>query len=138
MSLTNPAKDPVTSMLVGGAVPCAVVAVLVLVASAVAAGGRGALGALVGSVLVVAVFSLTLAAMHVTRRVAPELTLGMALLTYTTKAVALGIALIAWRDATWMSTTALGASVLACTLAWLLGQVRSYAALRVPVYGGAS
>lgn len=131
-------KDPVTAMLVGGVVPCAAVG-LVAVAVATATGGaHGAVGALVGVALVAVVFSLTLATMRVTRRVAPELTLGMALLTYTTKAAALGLALVAWRDATWMSTTALGATVLACTVAWLAGQVRSYAAMRVPVYGGAS
>lgn len=121
-------------MLRGGALPAVAVAVPAVALGALLAGRDGAAGAAAGSAAVAASSLLTLVTMLVTRHVAPELALGAALLTYSTKVVALGLALLAWREATWMSPTAFALSVLAGVLAWTAGELRAFARLRLPVF----
>ncbi len=110
----------------------------------VAAGTAGGWGAGIGAMLVVGFFWLGQAALNVVRFFAPGLFLVFALLTYLLQVVLL-LAVFAsfqrnpgWSDR--ISPTALGLTVIACTVAWTVGLIVADRQQRTPLYddgGGA-
>jgi len=81
-------------------------------------GGRAAAWVLVGLAIVAAFFSVSALAVAWAGRVANELTLPVALTTYVTKVVLLGVMLVTVRDWATLDGAALAWSVLGGTLTW--------------------
>jgi hypothetical protein len=79
---------------------------------------RAAAWVLAGLAIVAAFFSVSALAVAWAGRIANELTLPVALTTYVTKVVLLGVILVTVRDWTGLDPAALGWSVLGGTLTW--------------------
>ncbi len=107
--------------------PTGAVVAVVAVVAAVAAGWRGVLGAIVGGALVVVFFAVDLVLAARTRRTRASTVMGLAMLSYTTKIVLLGVGLVVFKGADWFSVGAFAAAVIAATVVWLGAQVRAFA-----------
>lgn len=119
-------------ILRGAAIPSACVGLVGVIVGAVVAGAKGALGAGLGTVLVVAFFG---AGLHVLGRVGrkwPELLLGMGFLVYTTQVIAMLLLLKLLRGATFMDGRVFGFTVLACLLVWLAAQAWTQTRVKAP------
>jgi len=109
--------------------PTAVTGVAAVVVGAVVAGGRGALGAALGALLVLVFFGVTLGV--VARARSGQAMLNAALLTYVlTVLVMLGlIALL--KGTTAFDTKVFGFTIVACTVVWTAFAVRAFSRQRI-------
>lgn len=119
-------------MLRGSLAPTLVVGALAVGAAAIA-GAQQAGSATLGVLLVVVFFSLSLVVMQRTAHLEPTTVMAVVLASYTVKIVALGVVMIALRDAVWVSGPALALSIIVCTLVWLAFEMRAFTRLRVLV-----
>jgi ATP synthase protein I len=126
-------NDPYAAMLRAAAVPTAVVGLLAVAVAAVAVGARGAVGALLGTIVVVGFFSASLLAMRATARSNPGAVAAAAVVTYVTKVGLLGMFLLLVQDATWLSRDGFALTVITCGVVWLACEVRAFTRLRLPV-----
>ncbi len=122
-----------SAMLRGSAVPTALVAVVCVVVAAFAGGGKGAWSAGLGAGLVLVFFSLSLLAMKRTAGWEPTAVMAVVLGTYTAKIIALGVAMVLLRDASWLSGQALARTIIVCTVVWLAFEMRAFTRMRVLV-----
>jgi ATP synthase protein I len=113
-------------MFLHTAVPTAAVGVIAVVAGAVLAGGKGALGAAFGTLLVILFMGLGLVVLQRTARSLPHLFQAMGLMLYTTQLLALAIVLAVFKDTTLFSVKAFGFALLATTLIWVAAQARAH------------
>lgn len=116
----------------------ALVGAALVAAGAVVSGSAGALGVLIGVVMVAVVFAFGAVVLGVVAMVSPSASLLVALLTYTLQVVLVGLVYVALKsggaldgpvDARWLS-----AAVIASTLAWTTTQIVVTTRLRQPVY----
>ncbi|WP_030621184.1 hypothetical protein [Streptomyces sclerotialus] len=107
-------------------VPTLVVGVLAVVVSALVAGGKGAIGAVVGVALVLFVMGLSLVVLQQTAKKYPSLFQMMGLLLYAVQILFVGVFLLAFKDTTFFDTKAFAFSLLAATLVWIGAQARGY------------
>jgi hypothetical protein len=121
------------AMLRGSLVPTLGVGVVAVLLAAVLGGGKAALSAALGAALVLVFFSLSLLVMRQTAHLQPTAVMAVVLATYTGKILALGIAMVLLRDASWLSGQALALSIIACTVVWLAFEMRAFTRLRVLV-----
>lgn len=127
-------QDPYRAMLLGGSVPAAVVAVAAVVVFSVLEGGLGAVGALVASLLVGVTFAVSVLVLGRVRHLEPVIVLGIAMVSYMTVVLLLGVFLVLFRDATWLSPLAFAISACAVSLAWTVGQVVAFLRVRTLLY----
>lgn len=132
----DPTRAQFAAMLRGSLVPTLVVGVVVVGGFAVA-GARPAWSAALGAGLVVVFFSLSLLVMRQTSHLQPIAVMSVVLATYTAKILALAVAMVALRDARWLSGQALAVAVVVCTVVWLAFEMRAFTRLRVLVAPGA-
>ena len=126
-------RAPFDAMLRGSVLPTVAVALVAVVVCAFVGGAREAWSAALGAALVVVFFSLSLLVMRRTAHLAPTTVMAVVLATYTAKILALGVAMVLLRDASWLSGAALGLTVVACTIVWLGFEMRAFTRLRVLV-----
>ncbi|MCW2882962.1 MAG: hypothetical protein JWQ95_7062 [Sphaerisporangium sp.] len=131
--------------LKGAAIPTIAVGLVVVVVAALVAGGKGALGAAIGTVVVVAFFTVGLMAVTWAGRVSPQMMMLAAVLGYLVKVILLMALLSSFSDVTAFAPRAFGWSVVTCTIVWTIGEVRAFLKLkmlyvdpdaRVPGQGG--
>lgn len=130
--------DHVSALLRGALVPTLVVAALVTLGSAVFAGGPGALGALLGAVIVIAFSGAGLLAVRAARGTAPSVLLVVALGSFLVRVILFGLALQAANaiddlDAV-LHRGATVVGVVGCVIAWMAGEIWAFTRLRVPTY----
>jgi ATP synthase protein I len=113
-------------ILRGAAIPTAVVAGVVTLVAALASGADGLLGALVGGVVVVAFFAAGWAALARFGRENPMLLLPIALGTYLGQLLVVGLFIVLVKDVPAFDMRALGWAVIACTLTWMIFQLRAF------------
>ncbi|MBW1601460.1 hypothetical protein JJV70_04930 [Streptomyces sp. JJ66] len=109
-------------ILRGAAIPSACAGLVGVVVGTLVAGAQGALGAALGTVLVLAFFGAGLVALSRIGEAWPHLLLGAGFLVYTTQVGVMLVLLLLLRDATWMDGRVFGLTVLACLLVWLAAQ----------------
>jgi hypothetical protein len=126
-----------SAMLRGSAMPTFAAGVVCVVVAAVAGGAKGAWSAALGATLVMVFFSLSLLVMKRTAAWEPTAVMGVVLGTYTAKIIALGVAMVLLRDASWLSGQALALTVIVCTVVWLAFEMRAFTRMRVLVSPGA-
>ncbi|REF35406.1 hypothetical protein [Thermasporomyces composti] len=130
--------DHVSALLRGALVPTLVVAALVTVASALFAGSRGAVGALVGAGIVVVFSGAGLLAVRVARGAAPSVLLVVVLGSFLARVILFGLALQAANAIDDVDTVlhrgATVVGVVACVVAWMAGEIRAFGRLRIPTY----
>lgn len=125
-----------SAMLRGSAIPTTAVAMVCVVVAAGLSGGKGAWSAALGAGLVLVFFSLSLLVMKRTASWEPTAVMAVVLGTYTAKIIALGVAMVLLRDASWLSGQALALTVIVCTVVWLAFEMRAFTHMRVLVSPG--
>lgn len=106
--------------------PTLVAGALAVVVSALVAGGKGALGAVVGVVLVLFVMGLSLVVLQQTAKKYPQLFQMMGLLLYAVQILFVAVFLMAFKDTDLFDTKAFAFTLLAATLVWIGAQARGY------------
>jgi ATP synthase protein I len=101
----------------------AVAAAIMVAVSAALVGVKGLIGALVGVVIVIVFFGISVLVVGRAARVSPEAMMVAALVTYLIKIVALAIILSSLNGTTAFSTRALGFTAIGCILVWSATQV---------------
>ncbi|WKX72623.1 hypothetical protein [Streptomyces sp. XD-27] len=108
------------------AVPTAAVGVVAVAVSTVLAGGKGALGAAFGAVLVCAVMIADLFVLQHTAKRFPQLFQMMGLALYVVQFLLIAVVLAVFKDTTLFNTRAFAISLLAATVVWIGAQARAH------------
>ncbi|MFE7774523.1 hypothetical protein ACFU5O_11580 [Streptomyces sp. NPDC057445] len=112
--------------LLQSAVPTAAVGAIAAVISGVVAGGEGAIGAVVGTLVVLLFMGLGLVVLQRTAKSMPHLFQAMGLLLYTAQLLLLFMFMASFRDTTLFDPKAMAFTLLAATIVWVSAQARAY------------
>jgi hypothetical protein len=121
-------------LLRGAVIPTAITGVISIVASTVIAGLPGFYGAFLAQFIVVIFFAVTLWVSKLSKNLDPLSTMGVALFSYTTKLLLVGVflwALTNYTDREAINRTSFGVAAILLSLSWLGGEIASYTKLRI-------
>lgn len=118
-------------LLKGAAIPTLLVGLVVVVAAALVAGGKGALGAAIGALVVSVFFTLGIVAISYAGRVSPMAMMTAAVVTYAVKILIVMALLKAFENATAFEPKAFGWGAVVCTVAWTIGEMRGFMKLKM-------
>ncbi|MGV9773995.1 hypothetical protein [Streptosporangium sp. NPDC003464] len=118
-------------LLKGAAIPTLLVGLVVVVVAALVAGGKGALGAAIGALVVCAFFTLGIVAVSYASRVSPMAMMTAAVVGYVVKIIIVMGLLKAFEDVTAFEPRAFGWGAVACTVAWTVGEMRGFMKLKM-------
>jgi len=110
-------------VLRGAAIPTAIVGVLAVIVAAMLAGPKGAIGAAIGAVVVVAFFSISHVAVSYSAKISPQAMMQIALLTYVVKIFAMFGLIVALRGVTFWSQRTFALVVIVATLTWIIAEI---------------
>ncbi|KUL36264.1 ATP synthase I [Streptomyces sp. NRRL F-4489] len=113
-------------LLLHAVVPTLAAGALAVAVSGVLAGASGAIGAVVGTALVVLVMGAGLTVLQQTAKKLPQLFQMMGLLLYTVQILFVAVFLIAFKNTTLFDTKAFAFTLLAATLVWIAAQTRGH------------
>ncbi|MGW6745365.1 hypothetical protein ACWGDX_32285 [Streptomyces sp. NPDC055025] len=113
-------------ILLHTAVPTAAVGVLATVISGVVAGGKGALGAAVGTLVVVLFMGIGLVVLQRTAKSLPHLFQAMGLMLYTAQLLLLFIFVAAFKNTSLFNPKAFALTLVVTTLGWVAAQARAH------------
>jgi len=113
-------------ILRGAAIPTAVAGVVAMAISFVAAGGKGLLGALLATVVVIAFFGAGQLALARLGRNNPQMLMASAMLVYTTQILVVGVLLAVAKHLTFFDHKVFGFSLLGLVIIWMGFQVRGW------------
>jgi ATP synthase protein I len=114
------------------AVVTAAAALVMVALSAIAGGGKGLVGALLGVGLVAVFFGISAAAMSWAARKSPQVTMVTAISTYLIKILALLFFVARFSGTTAFNGKLFGLTAIVCVLTWTTTQVLVSARLKVP------
>jgi ATP synthase protein I len=129
---SNPSNE--AQMLKGAVKPTAVTGLITVIISAIFVGLPGLYGALLAQFIVVIFFAVTLGVSKISKDLDPLSIMGLALFSYTTKLIFVGLFLWAITNFTERETinrTSFGVAAILLTLSWLGGEIASYMKLRI-------
>jgi len=121
-------------MLRGGALPAVAASALALVAFTVLDGRLGAAGSALAIVVVLVTFASSVLLLGKMAAVDPRVVFMAAMVSYTTKVGLLGLFLLVFRDAQWLSPVAFAVTAIATSLAWSIGEVVAFTRVRTLIY----
>jgi ATP synthase protein I len=107
------------------AVPTAAVGAIAAAVCAFVAGGKGAIGAAVGALVVILAMGSGLVVLLRTARSLPHLFQAMGLMLFAAEVLLLFIFLATFKDTTLFNSRAFAAGVVAGTLTWVIAQARA-------------
>ncbi|MEU2075026.1 MULTISPECIES: hypothetical protein [unclassified Streptomyces] len=107
-------------------IPTAAVGAIATVVSAVVAGGKGALGAVVGTLVVLLFMGIGQVVLQRTAKSLPHLFQAMGLMLYTAQLLVLFIFLALLKNTTLFNFKAFAFTLLATTVVWVAAQARAY------------
>ncbi|MFG2119783.1 hypothetical protein [Streptomyces sp. NPDC048710] len=113
-------------ILAQAAVPTAVVGALAAVVSGVVAGGKGAIGAVVATVVVCLFMGSGLYVLQRIARSLPQLFQGMGLMLYTAQLLLLVVFVAAFKDTNLFNPRVFAIVLVVTTLAWITAQTRAH------------
>jgi ATP synthase protein I len=113
-------------ILAQAAVPTAAVGAIAAVVSGVVAGGKGALGAVVGTVIVIAFMGIGLYVLQRTAKTLPQLFQMMGLMLYAAQLLLLFIFMAAFKNTTLFNPRAFAITLVVATIAWIAAQTRAH------------
>jgi len=119
-------------ILIRSAVATAIVGVILIAGGGVTDGGKGALGAVFGVILVAAFFTVSVVVVSFAGRWGPSAMMGTALGTFVAKILILLGLIAAFRGTTLFNTRFFGITAIICILVWTAGQVVTLARSRIP------
>ena len=119
--------------ILGSAVATAIVGAILIAVGAIADGGKGALGAVFGVVLVAAFFTSSVVLVNLAaRRRGSAAMAGTALGTFLGKIVILLALIAAFRDTTLFNTRFFGITAIICIVVWTASQAVTVMRSRIP------
>ncbi|GAA2685072.1 MULTISPECIES: hypothetical protein [Nonomuraea] len=113
-------------VLKSAALPTLVVGAVAVIVAFLVAGGKGALGAVVGLALVAVFFSVSVVAVSYAARVSPQMMAISAMVSYLVKVVVIMAMLRAFGDTTAWNPKAFAWTVVVGTIVWTAGEVRAF------------
>jgi ATP synthase protein I len=113
-------------ILAQAAVPTAAVGAIAAVVSGVVAGGKGAIGAAVATVIVVLFMGVGLYVLQRTAKSFPQLFQMMGLMLYAAQLLLLFIFLAAFKNTTLFNPRAFAIVLVVATLTWIAAQTRAH------------
>ncbi|RPF36277.1 hypothetical protein [Streptomyces sp. TLI_185] len=108
------------------AVPTAAVGAIVVAVSAVVAGGKGALGAAVGTLLAILFMGIGLYVLQWTAKTLPQLFQAMGLMLYVAQLLLLLIFVAVFKDTTLFNAKTFAVSLVVATVVWMAAQARAH------------
>ncbi|MCJ0871544.1 hypothetical protein [Streptomyces sp. AP-93] len=118
-------SDDVRSLL-QSAVPTAVAGALAAVISGIVAGGKGALGAVVATVVVMLFMGIGFLVLQRTAKSMPHLFQAMGLMLYTAQILLLFVFLAVFKNTTLFNPRAFAITLVVATLVWIGAQARAH------------
>ena len=121
-------------LLRGALVRTTITGVVSVIASSVVAGLPGFYGALLAQFIVVIFFAVTLWVSKLSKNLDPLSTMGVALFSYTTKLLLIGVflwVLTTYTDRAAINRTSFGVAAILLAISWLGGEIASYTKLRI-------
>ena len=118
-------------VLRGAAVPTAVVGVVLVLAAGVLAGGKAAVGALIGVLLVAAFFTAGMVVLAWAARINPVVLMNVAIATYVGKVLVLFLLLLAVQNTTLFDQRAFAFATIIAAIVWMVGEVRAFSRLKM-------
>ncbi|MEU9703185.1 hypothetical protein ACF09C_17505 [Streptomyces sp. NPDC014870] len=118
-------------ILLSAAIPAAATGAIAAVISGVVAGGKGALGAVIGCALVLAFMGIGLVVLQRTAKSYPHLFQAMGLLLYTTQILFLFLLIVLFKKTTFFDFKTFAFTLLAVTIVWIAAQARAYAKAKI-------
>ncbi|MEU0970244.1 hypothetical protein ABZ357_34320 [Streptomyces sp. NPDC005917] len=112
-------------ILAQAAVPTAVVGVLAAVVSGVVAGGKGAIGAVVATAVVILFMGVGLYVLQRTAKSLPHLFQAMGLMLYTAQLLLLFVFVAAFKNTSLFNPRAFAVAIVVCTVTWIAAQARA-------------
>ncbi|MEU2617590.1 hypothetical protein ABZ642_05390 [Streptomyces sp. NPDC007157] len=113
-------------ILAQAAVPTAAVGVLAAVVSGVVAGGKGAIGAVVATVLVTLFMGVGLYVLQRTAKSMPQLFQMMGLMLYAAQLLLMVVFMAAFKNTTLFNPRAFALVLVVATLTWIAAQTRAH------------
>ncbi|MEU3164201.1 hypothetical protein [Streptosporangium sp. NPDC006930] len=110
-------------VLKGAVIPTAAAGVVVVLAATLLSGGRGALGAALGLLVVAVFFTVSLVAVSYASRISPAMMMVAAIVTYAVKVLIIMALLKVFESATAFEPRAFGWSAIVCTVVWTAGEM---------------
>ncbi|MDQ0940696.1 hypothetical protein [Streptomyces sp. V1I1] len=107
-------------------VPTTAAGVVAIAVSAGVAGGKGAIGAAVGTLVVILCMGTGMVVLQRTAKSLPQLFQAMGLMLYTAQLLLLFIFVAVFKDTTLFNPKAFAFTLLASTLVWVAAQARAY------------
>ena len=119
-----PSKDARNLLQI--AVPTAAVGVIAVAVSGAVAGGKGALGAAIGTVLAILFMGIGLYVLQRTAKTLPHLFQGMGLMLYVAQLLLLLIFVGVFKHTTAFNPKAFAAGLVLATVVWMAAQARAH------------
>ncbi|SEM20389.1 hypothetical protein [Nonomuraea pusilla] len=113
-------------VLKSAALPTLGVGVVALLVAFLLAGGKGAIGAAVGALLVGVFFSVSVVVVSYAARVSPQMMAMAAMGSYLVKVVVIMLMLATFGDTTAWNPKAFAWTVVVCTIVWTAFEVRAF------------
>ncbi|MFF9316113.1 hypothetical protein ACF1BS_35195 [Streptomyces sp. NPDC014748] len=108
------------------AAPAAAAGVIAVAVSAAVAGGQGALGAAIGTVLAVLFMGIGLYVLQWTAKTLPQLFQAMGLMLYMAQLLLLLVFVAVFKDTSAFNAKAFAAALVATTVVWMGAQARAH------------
>ncbi|MFD6419148.1 hypothetical protein [Streptomyces sp. NPDC060194] len=118
-------------MLLHTVVPTAAVGAVAAVISAVVAGGDGALGAVVATLVVILFMGIGIVVLQRTARKLPHLFQAMGLMLYTAQLLLLFVFVAAFKDTTLFNPRAFAATIVVASLTWIAAQAVAHSKAKI-------
>ncbi|MDK3258372.1 hypothetical protein [Blastococcus capsensis] len=126
--------DPYGAMLRGGAVPSLAVAVVAIAVFTVLEGALGAAGSALAAVLVVVSAASTMIILGRMAGLDPRVVFLGAMVSYFFKVGLLGVFLLLFRNAEWLSPIAFAVTAIVVSLAGTIGEIVAFTRVRTYIY----
>jgi hypothetical protein len=123
-----------TSRWQGSILTSSVVAMFLIITMSVVNGKSGLVGALFASITVMIFFSIHLLVARVSQELDPMATMALAMFSYFAKVIFMGVFLLLvtkFTDRSTVDRASFAICTIVITMAWLLGEIRSFLKLRV-------
>lgn len=112
-------------ILRGAAIPTGLAGVAAIVVGVLVAGSKGALGAALGSIVVIAFFSISVVAVSYASKISAQLMFAAAVFSYITKIFVMFALIAVFQNATAWDSRVFAYSVIALTLVWIGAEIRT-------------
>ncbi|MFG2002058.1 hypothetical protein ACGFNU_23190 [Spirillospora sp. NPDC048911] len=111
-------------ILRGAAIPSALAGAAAVLAGLLLGGAKGALGAAIATVVVIAFFSISVVAVSYASKISAQMMFAAAVFSYITKIFAMFALVAVFSDVTAWNSQAFAWSVIALTLVWIGAEIR--------------